>query len=428
MVIKKVFERLGLEKFISIKTAKDISTLMTGTTISVIIPILTAPIMSRIFPAASYGILGLYMSISGLIGVIAYSHYTQAIMLPKEHSEAQQVVWFSISFSSVVSLCSMLIFILLYFSTDFINSSQIHFWYFLIPVSIFLNGVNAAVLTWANRVQSYKQLSYNRVVQAIITVVVQITLGILVKDETGLMIGLLTGQLISVILLIWKFGSRKEKGIGHPNAAKFKGIAIQYKNLLFFSTPSDFINNLINQTPIFLLQKFGGVSYVGYYNFTQRFLGLPQIFLSSAIIDVFRQKASHMYSHEGNCKVIFEKTFKILSVLAILPALITLFFAPQLFSFLFGAKWELAGVFAQYLSIMYFFRFIVSPLSYMYVIAGRMREDFIIHIIFLLLTTGSFYISNMLFENKKLMVLCYSATYSFVYLITLYRSYKFSKG
>ena len=428
MFINKILQKLGLDKFISAGTFKNISTLMTGTVISAIIPILTAPIMSRIFAASSYGVLGLYMSISGLIGVLAYTHYTQAIMLPKENADARQVVWFAMSFSTAVSLCAMLVFIVLYFFTNVISSSQIHLWYFFIPVSIFLNGVNAAILTWVNRIQSYKQLSYNRVIQALITVVVQITLGILIKNETGLMAGLLTGQLVSVVLLVWKFGNKLDSGIGLPQTAGFKKIAIQYKNLLFYSTPSEFINNLINQTPIFLLQKFGGISYVGYYNFTQRFLGLPQMFLSSAIVDVFKQKASYSYSHYGNCREIFLKTLKALTAIAIIPFIILVLFAPSIFEFVFGGEWRNAGIFAQFLGILFFFRFIVSPLSYVYIIAGRMKEDFILHILFLVLTTLAFFIGDFFFDDKKYLILTYSLTYSFVYIVYLLRSYKFSKG
>lgn len=384
--------------------------------------------MARIFAASSYGLLGLYMSISGLIGVLAYSHYTQAIMLPKENSDARQVVWFALSFSTLVSVTAMLVFVLLHLFTDIISSSEISLWYFFIPVSIFLNGVNAALLTWANRVQQYKQLSFNRVIQAVVTVAVQITLGLLIKNETGLMAGLLTGQVISVVLLVWRFGNRKETGIGSPQTAQFKKIAVQYKNLLFFSTPSDFINNLINQTPIFLLQKFGGVSYVGYYNFTQRFLGLPQQFLSSAIVDVFKQKASYSYSHEGNCREIFLKTLKVLTLLGIIPFIILVLFAPPIFEFVFGGEWRNAGIFAQFLGILFFFRFIVSPLSYVYIIAGKMREDFFLHLLFLLFTTLAFIIGDFFFEDKKYLILVYSLAYSAVYIVYLFRSYKFSKG
>lgn len=427
-MLKKIFEKLGLGKFISIPTAKNISLLMTGTVISAVLPILTAPIMSRIFKAADYGVLGIYMSISGLIGVIAYSHYCQAIMLPKENEDARQVLWFSIFLSTVVSAVALLVFGCLYLFTNVISSSSIKGWYFFIPLSILLNGLNAVLLTWANRLQQYKQLSFNRVIQAVITAIVQIIIGLLIKNETGLMVGLLLGQFISVFLLLLVFFNSEEIGIGKPHPQAFKSIAIQYKKLLIYGTPSDFINNLINQTPIFLLQKFAGISYVGYYNFTQRFLGLPQLFLSSAIVDVFKQKASYSYSHFGNCKEIFEKTFKVLSLIAIIPFLVIILFAPSIFSFVFGQQWANAGIFAQFLGIMFFFRFIVSPLSYVYIIAGKQKEDFVLHILFLCLTTASFYISNLLFENKNLMILFYACAYSLVYIVYLIRSYKFSKG
>ncbi len=428
MFFEKLMTKFGLKKFISPATFKNISTLMTGTVIAAIIPILSAPIMSRIFTSSDYGVLGLYMSISGLIGVLAYSHYANAIMLPKENIEARQILWFSVFISTAISLLTLLIFISLYLFTNLFSSSSIGFWYFFIPLSILLNGFNATLLIWANRTQKYRNLSFNRIIQALLTVAVQITLGILIKNETGLLVGLLLGQSISVFLLLYAFFNSGEFGIGVPNRKAFKNIAVKYKGLLFYGTPSDFINNLINQTPIFLLQKFAGISYVGYYNFTQRFLGLPQQFISSAIVDIFKQKASYSYSHFGNCREVFVKTFKALSMLAILPFIVIFFFAPSLFSFVFGQQWYTAGIFAQFLGIMFFFRFIVSPLSYVYILANKLKEDFLLHILFLVLTTASFYISNYFFDRKDMMILTYSLTYSFVYLIYLVRSYSFSRG
>ncbi|MBL7703063.1 MAG: oligosaccharide flippase family protein [Ferruginibacter sp.] len=428
MLFKKLFEKSGLGKFISVPTAKNISTLMTGTVISAAIPILTAPIMSRIFTATDYGILGIYMSISGLIGVIAYSHYSQAIMLPKENSEARQVLWFSLFLSASASAIALIVFICLFFFSDVISDSSLKGWYFFIPLSIFLNGFNGVLITWANRQQKYKQLSFNRVIQTVITAIVQIAIGLMIKNETGLMVGLILGQLISVFLLLLVFLNSQESGIGRPNITSFKKIAVKYKHLLIYGTPTEFINNLINQTPIFLLQKFAGTSYVGYYNFTQRLLGLPQMFLSSAIVDVFKQKASYSYSHFGNCRDIFVKTFKALSMIAVIPFLIIMLFAPPIFGFVFGQQWITAGVFAQFLGIMFFFRFIVSPLSYVYILANKLKEDFLLHLLFLGITTASFYISNYFFENKNLMIFFYACSYSLIYLIYLARSYKFSKG
>lgn len=384
--------------------------------------------MSRIFSSADYGILGLYMSISGLIGVIAYIHYPQGIMLAKCDDEARQLMWLSIVFSLLVALVSFIVILLVYVYASKLFAETLRFWIFLIPVSVFLSGVSNTIMVWANRHQLYKILASNRIIQAVFTVTVQISFGLLVKDETGLMLGLIGGQFISSFLLIIRFKKNDIAPINKPRIQTFKTVAYKYRSLLFFSTPSGFINNLINQLPIFLLQKFGGLAYVGSYNFTQRLLGMPQLFLSSAIVEVFKQKASVAYNSTGNCRAIFIKTLKALFILSLIPFTVIIVLGPSLFTFIFGNQWQLAGEFAQFLGILFFFRFIVSPLTYVYTIAGKLKEDFYLHILFLLVTTLSFYIGDKLVEDKRFLILIYSIGYVGVYIIYFFRSYYFSKG
>lgn len=426
-MIKFIFGKL--ESIVSKQTLKNISTLMGGTFIAAIIPILSAPIMSRLYEPKFYGVLGLYMSVTGLVGILAYNNYAQAIMMAKEDEDSKQIVWFSLLISFVISCLSGLMILLISGLTNFIHDSEAGNWYFFVPLTIFFNGINYILLIWANRIKHYRILAFNRVIQAIVTVTIQIVLGLLIKNETGLMTGLLFGQFFSAFLLVMEFYFKhKIFHIGEPDFSKFREIANKYRNLALYSTPSEFINNFINQTPIFFLQKFGGASYVGNFTFTQRFLGLPQQFLSSAIVDVFKQKASEAFNQNGNCRLIFIKTLKALTGLAFLPLLVAIFFAPQIFSFVFGDKWIMAGIFAQFLSILFFFRFIVSPLSYVYFIAGKMKEDLALHLLFFVVTSLAFYFGNTFFSDKKYLVLAYSITYSGVYIIYLIRSYLFSKG
>lgn len=426
-MFERILEKVGLAKFVSARTFQSISTLMFGTVLSAVIPILASPVMTRIFSTADYGILGLYMGISGLLGVLAYAHYSQAILLAKEHEIARQALWLTLGFSMAVALVTLLVLILLLSFSSFISHSSLGGWYFFIPASVFLNGASASLMVWANRHQSYKALASNRILQAVITVVLQISIGLWINDESGLMVGLIAGQVLSVLLLLLSFKKIPQASVGKPSSQSFYGIARQYKSLLFYSTPSEFINNLINQTPIFLLQRFGGLSYVGSYNFTQRFLGLPQQFLSTAIVEVFKQKATHSYNESGNCELVFMKTLKTLTLLASVPFLVVVFFAPPLFAFVFGPEWREAGVFAQFLSVLFFFRFIVSPLTYVYIIAGKLREDFWLHILFLVVTTLAFFVGDLFLTEKKYLLLVYSLSYSSIYLIYFFRSYKFSK-
>ncbi|MCO5242066.1 MAG: oligosaccharide flippase family protein [Chitinophagaceae bacterium] len=427
MFIKRFLEKFRLQKFVSASTVKNVSTLMTGTFISSIIPVLTAPVMTRIFTTSDYGVLGLYFSITTLVGVLAYSHYSQAIMLEKELADAKNALWFSLVISTVVSFLFFLVLCSLSVFTTYIQKSEIGLWLFLAPLSVFLNGITASLMVWANKVQLYKVLARNRIIQAIITLIVQLSLGLCINDETGLMAGLFVGQLMSAVLLLRVFLKKDGSGIGGPGYKEFRRIAVQHRDLFLYNTPTSFINTFINQAPIFLLQKFGGISYVGSYNFTQRLLGLPQQFLSSAIVEVFKEKASSQYNKYGNCQSIFLKTSKTLALIAIVPFAIFFLFGPYLFEFIFGAQWKDAGIFASFLSIMFFLRFIVSPLTYVYFIVNRLKEHFLLHIVFLVLTFASFFIGDKYLEDKRYLILVYSLVYSSIYILYYFRSYRFSK-
>ncbi len=416
-----------VRQFISVHTLKNITTLMTGTVIAVIIPIIAAPVSSRIFNAADYGILALYMAMSSIIGVIAYAHYQHGILLEKEVNDARQMVWFTLSFCLAVSILCAFVIGFLYLFTDIIKTSTVGLWYLFLPISIICMGINGCLLLWANRTQQYKSLATNRVLQSILTVVIQIGLGLLIRNETGLLVGFIGGQMISAGLLIWRFCVAGENGIGNPNGSTFKRFAIKYKGLLFFSTPSEFMNSLINQSPVFFLQKFAGISAVGNFNFSTRLLGLPQTLLSTAIVEIFRQKATVEYNNSENCRPIFVKTFKALSLISAIPFLLIFWFSPDVFAWAFGEQWREAGVIAQILGILYLFRFIISPLTYVYTIARHYKEDFVMHIVLLVVTIGSFYLANLWHGDGKEMILIYALSYSGIYLIYLIRSYQLSK-
>ena len=166
-------------------------------------------------------------------------------------------MWFSIGFSTAIAVITLMIFIFLFLFSSWVTTSPLKFWLFFIPLSVLFNGLSASMMVWANRHQQYKILASNRVIQAVLTVTIQIGFGLAFNNEAGLVIGLLMGQLTSAFLLWFRFRKKGKASLNKPEIKTFKRIAIQHHKLLFYSTPSEFINNLINQTPIFLLQSLG---------------------------------------------------------------------------------------------------------------------------------------------------------------------------
>ena len=281
-----------MRQFISVHTLKNITTLMTGTVIAVIVPIIAAPVSSRIFNAADYGILALYMAMSSIIGVIAYAHYQHGILLEKEINDARQMVWFTLFFCLAVSILCAIVIGFLYLFTDLIKTSTVGLWYLFLPISIICMGINGCLLLMGQS-DAAVQITCDKPCASVhLNSSYSDWSWPINRNETGLLVGFIGRQMISAGLLIWRFCVAGENGIGNPNGSTFKRFAIKYKGLLFFSTPSEFMNSLINQSPVFFLQKFAGISAVGNFNFSTRLLGLPQTLLSTAIVEIFRSKSN----------------------------------------------------------------------------------------------------------------------------------------
>lgn len=405
---------------------RNTAILVSGAVLAQFISILSAPISSRVFSPENYGSLGVYLGITGVLGTLTFSHYPQAILIATKEDEARNLIWFSVFLAAGISIAIGIgINITLYFTDWLID---LGFWVYTIPISIMLNAITSILSVWANRTKQYKIISNNRVVTAIFTVLIQLAVGYFINKKFGLMAGLLTGQVIGAVLLIWPFLFRDEIKISPPHPELFKEYAWSYRRFIIYTTPAEFINNLINQLPIYFLSSMVGLSHVGNFSFAQRILGLPITLIGNSITDVFRQKASDLYRQKGECRQLFKKTARTLFLIGLIPLIIMLLFAPQIFTFIFGEQWRKAGEMARILSPFFFFRIIVSPLSYMYTLAGRMREDLIIHVFSLGIIVLGFMISNQIYSNKDFLLVGYSAAYISIYVIYLTRSYKFSKG
>jgi len=157
-------------------------------------------------------------------------------------------------------------------------------------------------------------------------------------------------------------------------------------------------------------------------------LGLPSSIISSSVGQVFKQQASDDFLKNGNALKIFKKTLILLFSLASIPFFFIYLWGPEIFAFVFGNKWAEAGEYSQILSFMFFLRFIISPLSYMYIVTGHQKEDFFMHILFVFAIGISLFLGNYIHHSVYYMLVYFSASYSFLLIIYLFRSYHFAKG
>jgi lipopolysaccharide exporter len=97
--------------------ASDVLKIVSGTTIAQIIVMLSSPILTRLYGPEAFGILGIFSSITAIIGVIACLSLNYAILLPKEDEDAVNLLGMSFI---VVAIVTSLTLPIVYFGGDLI--------------------------------------------------------------------------------------------------------------------------------------------------------------------------------------------------------------------------------------------------------------------------------------------------------------------
>jgi O-antigen/teichoic acid export membrane protein len=410
--------------------AIDVLTLMTGTTIAQAIPLALSPVITRIYSPADLGALALYMSVVSIISNIVTLKYELAIILPEKDEDSASLVVVSLMLSLVISLV-FFICILIFGNRIFAlfgeKATNIKYWLYLTPLSILFIGIYNSFNYWSNRKLHYKRLAISRIFQSSGMTGTQICVGIFKQEALGLFVGDIVGRLSSIFVLMRQILKEDKHYFIKVSKKSCKDQMVRYKNFPKLSVPADSINVITNQLPVFFIGKNFGSNILGNYSLTDRVLSSPISLIGRAVLDVFKQKASSDFIKYGNCTEVFKKTLKMLVLIAIVPSLLIFFVLPHLFAIIFGSEWRLAGEFARIMSLLFFFRFTVSPLSYVLYIAEKQIYDLFWQIGLFAVTLASFIIGKHM-NNVKIALTCFSISYSAMYIIYLGISFKFAHG
>ncbi len=404
--------------------SQNVLSLMTGTTIAQAIPIAISPILTRIYTPGDFGVFTLYMSLASIFSVLATGRYELAIMLPKKDEDGINIVALSIFISFFVSLISFLIVFI--FNTQIINllgNPEISNWLYFIPITVLLTGIYQSFNYWLNRKKQYKRLATSRVIQSSTTSTTNIGMGFVEFGSNGLILGGVLGQFLATTILgrlIWNEDKNK---IFQIKRLKNIALARKYINFPKFDLIASFINVFSNQVIHILFNIVFNSTIAGFYYFTQRIIGLPISIVAQSVGDVFKQKASEDFKNIKNAKKIYIATFKKLFIVALFPSLILYFFSIEMFRFIFGDNWIIAGEFIKIMVPMLFLKFISSPLSFMLYIGEKQNINMYSQILFLLATLVSFLIS----ENEYEVINYITISFSSIYLYYLFISAKIAK-
>lgn len=399
--------------------ASNVLTLMTGTTVAQAIPIAISPILTRIYTPADFGLFALFIAISSIFGSIANGRYELAIMLPRKDEDAINI--FALGFIITSTISSVLLIIIILFNDYFVrllDNEDIEIWLYFIPFSVFFIGIYNILNYFNNRKKNYKDISRALILKSIILSIIQLSIGFLKNGASGLISGEILSRMFSNMKLLKNIINDKLL-LSKISVLKIIALAKKYKDFPKFSMWAILANTLSSHLISILISIYYNIITLGFYSLSERLLGAPIALIGKSISQVFFQEAVQENKHTGTIKKTFISSLKKLLIVGFPIFLVLFFIVEDLFAFIFGEKWRIAGEYSQYLIILFFARFLVSPLTMVPIILGKNKIDYYFQVLMLILLLSIFALSQYLKLSFENFLIVFSISYGSYYLLYL---------
>jgi len=361
--------------------SRNVLTLMTGTTIAQAIPIAISPILTRIYTPEDFGIFALYIGIVSFIAIIVTARYEMAIVLPKTDEEAINIVGLSfIIMLSIVTFSTLAIFLFFEEILVLLNAQEVGNLLYLVPLSVFLSGLYQIFNYWANRKKNFRTMSSSQIGQSVGVGIGQSGFGFIAING-GLVFGNLLGRFISVYTLVRKFIIDDKESLRNINKEDIIKQMKEHKDFPLVNSLHAFSDILRTSGSVMLISSFYGATVLGFYALSLRILQVPVGILSSALGQVLYPKFTALHNEK---KSLYSYTRNIfLGLVAVgLPIFGVLYIViPDLFAFLFGDTWKVAGEYSRVLIPYLFMNFLISPISSIPIILNKQKEIFYISLV-----------------------------------------------
>ena len=291
---------------------RNVLTLLTGTTIAQAIPVLIAPVLTRLYSPKDFGVAALFFSVTSILGVIANGRYELAIVLPVEDEDAINITALAILISPSLSI--LLLLIVIVFNHQIVvllKCQEIAPWLYFAPLVVFLTGLFNALNYFHVRIKSFKKIATANVYRSIVSATVQLGLGFLKSRSSRTYkwtdnVSITGNSTLGYELL------KNKKLLSKINRTDIKRLAKRYIDFPKFSTWSSLANTLsYNLTNIFISTVYSS-STLGLYSMGNTAIGMPSSLVGNAVGQVFLKRPmkkrteqvvqyTHSIPHSGDC-------------------------------------------------------------------------------------------------------------------------------
>jgi O-antigen/teichoic acid export membrane protein len=397
---------------------RNVLTLFSGSAAAQLIGLAFLPVLTRLFTPEEFGIFYLFITTASIISLIITGGYEKSFVIPVSDNEARQLLVFALFLSTTSVIFLFFITALLSIWSDSIfNTPHSRLLIWLIPVFSFLSGMVRIFQNWSIRNKKFNQVSASNIIRNGSLSAFQTGIGLLKSGSPGLILGSCFGQIFPLGYLIYKNRNALGKITGDSVKGSLK-TGKEYKDFPAYKMPSDLINEISVQSPVYVLSSLFSNAITGLYSLPHKILNQPSRFIGQAAGEVYYRQASELNSQGKDISELTFSLFKVLFLTGVIPFTAISFWGKEIFSFVFGADWEFSGRIAAWLSPWLLFVFAGSPVSYIFLIRQKLKLSFRLNLVLLVMRITALLAGALWFKTLIMTVILFSSV-SLVYWIFL---------
>lgn len=329
---------------------RNFAKLLSANVVAQVIGLVVYPILTRIYSPEDFGLLNLFLSISGVLVILSTAEYYNAIVLPKKDKEGVEVFYlcvcillFVVGFTTLSVLFSDEI-------ARLFNTPALANYYWLMPILVLVLGGWNILNYWYVRCARYSSISRYQLSQSTFSAVTKIGFGHFGILQGGMIYSIVIAPTIALIIsLLTSFRQKVMSCWTRPSWNDIKFVANRYHKFPLYSLPRSFVNMVAGQLPVLLLTPLFGAQYVGWWSMALLLGFMPISMITKSIYQVLYQYTTDRVNNNQPIGVYFRRFTIFVLVIGVPLFGILYWLLPDLTLLFLGEGWDETGVYLRWM-------------------------------------------------------------------------------
>jgi len=331
---------------------RDVMQLMTGTAAGQAIGFLAAPLLSRLYTPDDFGVVGVFLSVATVLGVVAALRLELAVVVPKADEDAQHVMAAAmLVVAGVVIGTTLAVLFAGAAASRALGAPALVQLLGILPFYVGSLGTFQVFNYWSTRVGKFGRLASAQVTRGVVGAAGQIGSGAAHLGAPGMLAGQVAGQVAGTLVLLGRSARAGRLDLRAPvSFARSGKVLREYADFIVYGAPQSLLNAIGQGLPAIVLTATFGAGAAGQYLLARRVVTAPSNLLGQSLRQVIYPHLSRQIDRQAVLPFVVKATLALFAIAAV-PAALLAVFGPRAFAWGLGDQWRIGGEFARYLGL-----------------------------------------------------------------------------